>query len=56
MRSPVSNTERKLIFFGVLDIYPDALEQLSQFGSKFGRDDIVRARDGAYFGLAENYH
>lgn len=28
----------------------------SQFTAKFGRDDIVRARDGAYIGPAENYH
>ena len=28
----------------------------AQFTAKFGRDDIVRARDGDYFGLAENYH
>ena len=28
----------------------------AQFNAKFGRDDIVRARDGAYLSIAEDYH
>lgn len=40
------------------DLYsmgPDGRTQ-AQFNAHFGRDDIVRARDGRYYGPARDYH